>query len=125
MARGTVGSIKKLIDRESCPEDKMAVLEEYRWPNSFPRNNEREIKRNILRREGAMKRLIVRFGSAVIVSLIWEFLVFGQGINVTLLHVNDTHSHLDSFGPKDRHLDGTLGGIAKAAAVIGQAMLRP
>ena len=37
---------------------------------------------------------------------------------ITLLHVNDTHSHLDAWGPKDRHLDGTLGGMAKAASVI-------
>ena len=37
---------------------------------------------------------------------------------ITLLHVNDTHSHLDAVGPKDRHLDGTLGGLAKAASVI-------
>ncbi len=38
---------------------------------------------------------------------------------VTILHVNDTHSHLDAFGPKDGNLDGTIGGIAKAATVIG------
>lgn len=38
---------------------------------------------------------------------------------ITLLHVNDTHSHLDRTGPKDANLDGTMGGIAKAATVIG------
>lgn len=38
---------------------------------------------------------------------------------VTLLHVNDTHSHLAAWGPKDADLDGTLGGVAKAAAIIG------
>lgn len=37
---------------------------------------------------------------------------------VTILHVNDTHSHLEAVGRKDRHLDGTLGGLAKAATVI-------
>jgi 5'-nucleotidase / UDP-sugar diphosphatase len=37
---------------------------------------------------------------------------------VTILHVNDTHSHLDAVGPKDANLDGTLGGLAKAASVI-------
>lgn len=37
---------------------------------------------------------------------------------ITLLHVNDTHSHLDAWGPKDRHLEGTVGGMAKAASVI-------
>lgn len=39
---------------------------------------------------------------------------------ITLLHVNDTHSHLVKWGPKDASLDGTLGGIAKAATIIGQ-----
>jgi 5'-nucleotidase len=37
---------------------------------------------------------------------------------ITILHVNDTHGHLDAVGPKDAHLDGTLGGLAKAATVI-------
>ena len=37
---------------------------------------------------------------------------------VTILHVNDTHSHLDPWGPKDAVLDGTLGGLTKAAGVI-------
>lgn len=37
---------------------------------------------------------------------------------ITLLHVNDTHSHLAAWGPKDENLDGTLGGLAKASAVI-------
>jgi 5'-nucleotidase / UDP-sugar diphosphatase len=37
---------------------------------------------------------------------------------VTLLHVNDTHSHLAAWGPKDANLDGTLGGSPKAAAIV-------
>jgi 5'-nucleotidase / UDP-sugar diphosphatase len=37
---------------------------------------------------------------------------------ITVLHVNDTHSHLDAFGPKDRNLDGTIGGLEKAATVL-------
>lgn len=41
-------------------------------------------------------------------------------VTVTLLHVNDTHSHLDAWGPKDRHLEGTIGGMAKAASVIAE-----
>jgi 5'-nucleotidase len=46
-------------------------------------------------------------------------LCFGQGTTITLLHINDTHSHLDAVGPKDADLNGTLGGIAKAVTVIG------
>lgn len=38
---------------------------------------------------------------------------------ITILHVNDTHSTLDAIGPRDQDLNGTLGGIARAASVIG------
>lgn len=51
--------------------------------------------------------------------LVVSVLTFAQGTTITLLHVNDTHSHLDAFGPKDANLNGTLGGIARAATVIG------
>jgi 5'-nucleotidase/UDP-sugar diphosphatase len=40
--------------------------------------------------------------------------------HITLLHINDTHSHLSPFGPKDRHLDGTLGGYARLATVLAE-----
>ena len=40
---------------------------------------------------------------------------------VTLLHVSDTHSHLDATGPRDRSLAGTVGGIAKATTVLAAA----
>lgn len=42
-----------------------------------------------------------------------------QGTSITILHTNDSHSHLDAVGPKNCNLEGTLGGIAKAATVIG------
>lgn len=41
-----------------------------------------------------------------------------QSVQITLLHVNDTHSHLAAWGPKDANLDGTLGGLPKAAAIV-------
>jgi 5'-nucleotidase/UDP-sugar diphosphatase len=41
-----------------------------------------------------------------------------QSVQITLLHVNDTHSHLDAWGPKDRALNGTLGGLPKAATIV-------
>src|SRR5512133_3484846 len=41
---------------------------------------------------------------------------------ITILHVNDSHSVLDAIGPKvmnsDGSVDGTLGGLTKAASVI-------
>lgn len=46
-------------------------------------------------------------------------LTYAQGTTITILHTNDSHSHLDAVGPKNCNLEGTLGGIAKAATVIG------
>ncbi len=66
-----------------------------------------------------MNKFIRHFCFFVVVSLVCGSLAVAQGVDVTILHVHDTHSHLDSFGPKDKNLDGTIGGIAKAAAVIG------
>jgi 2',3'-cyclic-nucleotide 2'-phosphodiesterase (5'-nucleotidase family) len=64
-----------------------------------------------------MKRL-----STVVVLVFGLFLATASQAaarqSVTLLHVNDTHSHLDAWGPKDANLDGTLGGLPKAAAII-------
>ena len=37
---------------------------------------------------------------------------------ITIIHVNDSHASLDSFGPKDASLGGTLGGLTRAATVI-------
>lgn len=44
--------------------------------------------------------------------------------HITLLHINDTHSHLSPFGPKDRQLDGTLGGYARLATVLAEQRAR-
>ena len=56
----------------------------------------------------------------IAVCLCCVSVLFAQGTTITLLHVNDTHSHLDAFGPKKPDFSGTLGGIAKAASVIGK-----
>jgi 5'-nucleotidase len=56
---------------------------------------------------------------AVVVILSFPLLVRAGGTTITLLHVNDSHSHLDAFGPKDQNLNGTIGGIARAATLIG------
>ncbi len=39
---------------------------------------------------------------------------------LTILHVNDSHSHIVPYGPKDEFGVGTRGGIARAATLIGQ-----
>ena len=46
--------------------------------------------------------------------------VFAHETVITILHVNDTHAHLDSFGPKNIHMEGELGGIARAATIINE-----
>jgi 2',3'-cyclic-nucleotide 2'-phosphodiesterase (5'-nucleotidase family) len=40
---------------------------------------------------------------------------------LAVIHINDTHSHLVPYGPKDKNADcfGTRGGIARAATYIG------
>jgi len=67
-----------------------------------------------------MKSLVGRVAAAVlfVFCLVTPRVLFARSTTITVLHVNDTHSHLDAFGPKDRHLDGTLGGLGKAASVI-------
>ncbi|MGE5236813.1 MAG: metallophosphoesterase, partial [Acidobacteriota bacterium] len=41
-----------------------------------------------------------------------------QPVQITLMHLSDTHSHLAAWGPKDANLDGTLGGLPKVAAIV-------
>ena len=59
------------------------------------------------------------FVTAVFILMISIQFTFAQGTQITILHTSDSHSHLDATGPKNRQLEGTLGGIAKAATVIG------
>ena len=62
-------------------------------------------------------------GHGLLVALTALFFLVGLALGaqtITLLHVNDSHSHLDQWGPKDDNLEGTLGGIAKVATVIGE-----
>jgi len=49
--------------------------------------------------------------------------VFAQTDTLTILHVNDTHSNLAPLGPRDTNLEGTQGGIARAASVIGMSQM--
>ncbi len=56
---------------------------------------------------------------AVLALVLWTASpLAAQTGRITLLHVSDTHSHLAAWGPKDGSLDGTLGGIAKAASLV-------
>jgi 2',3'-cyclic-nucleotide 2'-phosphodiesterase (5'-nucleotidase family) len=44
---------------------------------------------------------------------------YPQTDTITILHVNDTHSCLAPLGPRNSSLEGTHGGISRAATVIG------
>ena len=65
-----------------------------------------------------MKRLFMVVGVVLGLCLMAGPPASAAPQQVTLLHVNDTHSHLDAWGPKDASLDGTLGGLPKAAAIV-------
>jgi 5'-nucleotidase len=71
-----------------------------------------------------MKHLLKHLNLLVIITLCSVSLVFAGRTTITILHVNDTHSHLDAFGPKDWQLHGTIGGIAKAATIIGTERMK-
>ncbi len=59
------------------------------------------------------------------VHLLFSCLLFaaataaGQIDTITILHVNDTHGNLAAIGPRNAGLAGSLGGIARAASLIG------
>jgi 5'-nucleotidase len=49
--------------------------------------------------------------------------IFSQTDTITILHVNDSHSCLSSLGPRTLSLEGTQGGISRAATVIGMTKM--
>jgi hypothetical protein len=71
-----------------------------------------------------MFRRLWRFVVAATLAALFPVALSAQPTNIAGLHVNDTYSRLDAFGPKDPWLNGTLGGLAKAAAVIKRAEAR-
>ncbi len=46
-----------------------------------------------------------------------------QTDTLTILHVNDTHSCLAPLGPRNQNLEGTQGGISRAASIIGMTKM--
>jgi 5'-nucleotidase len=53
-------------------------------------------------------------------ALFLSSIALGQVDTITLLHINDTHSCLAPIGPRDASLQGSLGGIARVASLVGQ-----
>lgn len=58
-----------------------------------------------------------------ILVAVWASIVSAQVDTVTILHLNDTHSTLATIGPRDQLLKGSLGGIARAASIIGMTKM--
>ncbi len=54
-----------------------------------------------------------------LILMICNNTLFAQTDTLTILHVNDTHSCLAPLGPRGENLQGTKGGIARAASLIG------
>ena len=57
------------------------------------------------------------------VFILFTTVIFSQPDTLTILHVNDTHSCLSSLGPRGSDLEGTQGGIARAATIIGMTRM--
>jgi 5'-nucleotidase/UDP-sugar diphosphatase len=64
-----------------------------------------------------MKKLVILV--AVIGILSAFSLVQAQVDTLTILHLNDTHSHLLPYGPKDISGNWTWGGMARIASLVG------
>jgi 5'-nucleotidase len=57
-------------------------------------------------------------GALLVCSLFATRPAIAEPVRITLLHVNDTHSRLESWGPRDWHLDGRFGGLARVASEL-------
>ena len=66
-----------------------------------------------------MKKFLKSIVRLSVLLILCASQTFAGGKIITIVHVNDTHSHIDGIGPKDPHLNGTIGGIARAAAIFG------
>ena len=64
-----------------------------------------------------MKNFQLFIGMAIF--LVLTSFSYAQKDTLTILHVNDTHSCLTATAPRDESLKGKIGGIARAASVIG------
>jgi 5'-nucleotidase len=65
-----------------------------------------------------MKRFI-HLALLLIVSIVAGQRLMAKVDTLTILHVGDTHSHLAPGGNRDATLQGNIGGIARAATMIG------
>ena len=70
-----------------------------------------------IKQAAKMKKVIVLLQMLLIISLSEN--TKAQIDTLRIFHLNDTHSCLAPLGPRNEFLQGTQGGIARAASVIG------
>ena len=68
-----------------------------------------------------IKRII--YISTILLFTITSYQTVAQTDTITILHVNDTHSCLAPLGPRTPSLEGTQGGISRAATIIGMTKM--
>jgi 5'-nucleotidase len=68
-------------------------------------------------RRRKMKKLIILISLMGILGIF--SLVQAQVDTLTILHLNDTHSHILPYGPKDAEGNWTWGGMARIATLVG------
>jgi 5'-nucleotidase len=66
-----------------------------------------------------MKTLAYTFAA----FLFFTSIIFSQPDTLTILHVNDSHSTLETIGPRDANLKGTLGGVSRVATLVGMTKM--
>ncbi len=68
-----------------------------------------------------MKKLLMIL--TIVIFFAFYFSVYAQIDTLTILHFNDTHSCLAPLAPRTENLDGTRGGIARTATLIGMTKM--
>jgi 2',3'-cyclic-nucleotide 2'-phosphodiesterase (5'-nucleotidase family) len=62
-------------------------------------------------------------GSSAAIALFLFPTVYAQTDTLTVLHLNDSHSHLLPYGPKDADGNWTWGGYARIATLVGMSRM--
>lgn len=68
---------------------------------------------------------MARLLGSIAATLLLAGPALAQDRTLTIVSVNDTHSTLDASGPKDANLDGTIGGLVKAAPLLAELAGQP
>lgn len=67
-----------------------------------------------------MKTVLKLFLSGLFLFIMISGNALAQPDTLVIVHINDTHSHLVPYGPKDSQDKGSLGGVARTSTLIKQ-----